>query len=155
MCRMSRIGTTWVLAAALAACSSSNGDGSSSSPQGGDDCGGRGETFSAGMTKTGEQGMSFTLVSADPAPPQQYTNVWIIELKEPSGAPLTAGTVTAKPWMPDHNHGSPKPIVVTELGEGRYELNPVSLSMPGLWETMIEATTSDGIIDRVVSAFCI
>ncbi|MBX3129380.1 MAG: FixH family protein [Polyangiaceae bacterium] len=142
----------WLLAAALLALGS--GCSSSDDPQGsggtggaGTPCGGRGETFSAGMTHPGDDGaLTFTLVSATPAPPQLFDNSWLLELSA-AGAALDGATLTVSTWMPDHEHGSPKQTQVSPQGDGRYQLSPVNLFMPGLWEVRVEAqsgSTSDG-----------
>jgi hypothetical protein len=150
------LGLTLALAAALAACSSDGGGEDGANGGATTACGGQGETFSVNMTKMGNLGeVSFTLVSSEPAPPQRFTNVWIVELKDSGGAPLLGATLEVFPNMPAHDHGSPEPVVVRELGDGRYELNPVNLFMRGLWETTIDATMSDGTTDSAMFAFCI
>jgi hypothetical protein len=45
--------------------------------------------------------------------------------------------------MPDHAHGSPQPVVVTEMGDGEYKLDPVNLFMAGYWEVTISAEDDD------------
>ncbi len=64
--------------------------------------------------------------------------------------------VVATPLMPDHGHGTPINAEVTELTTpGEYEVTPVNLWMPGLWEITIEVTNGADVSDAVTFAFCI
>ena len=145
------------LSTALAACSD-DGDGSGSGGSGGTTsaaCGGRAEAFSAGMSKMGEAGkLEFVLVDSNPAPPQQFDNVWTVQLNDASGAAVEGATLTVQTWMPDHEHGSPKQAVVTDEGGGKYTLEPVNLFMPGYWEVTIGADAA-GETDSAVFKLCI
>ena len=98
-------------------------------------------------------------MSANPAPPARDDNTWVLQLSSMSGgtvgAPVSGATVTVTPFMPDHQHGSGKTVVVEPMTEaGQYELAPVNLWMPGLWETTISASSATGT-DSVVFRFCI
>jgi hypothetical protein len=118
-------------------------------------CGGQGETFSAGMSKPGDNdALTFVLVSSDPTPPQRRDNVWVLELRE-GGQPVTGATIKVTTRMPVHGHPGAGTPTVTELGDGRYELDPVSLEMPDLWEVSIEVTTAEGTTDVARFTFCI
>ncbi|MEZ4227366.1 MAG: FixH family protein [Polyangiaceae bacterium] len=132
-------------------------DGSSGGGSGGTSalpCAGRGETFAAGMAKEGaSKQLSFTLMSSDPAPPQLFDNTWRVRVEEGS-QPLTGATLTVKTWMPDHDHASPKKTSVTEASDGQYDLSPVNLFMPGLWEITVQAK-KDSTEDEALFSFCI
>jgi hypothetical protein len=155
---MSRLLTAALLASALAAC----GGDDAAEPDAGYNCEveQRDEEFVAGMSKTGELGIQFTLVSSNPAPPARNDNTWILELHDSGGAPLEGATVDAKPFMPDHNHGTSIDVEVTPVDgmPGQYQLAPVNMFMPGVWETTIRATPAGGSQaerDSVVFTFCI
>jgi len=112
------------------------------------------ETFSAGMTKPGDAGkLTFVLVSSDPAPPARYYNTWIVEVRE-GDAPLAGATIVVEATMPAHQH-PPENVSVTDQGAGRYELTPLNLAMPGLWQIVVTATTATGTTDSVTFKFCI
>lgn len=152
----------FVLAAGLAlaatGCSDDEVSGGSGGSAGsaGAECGGRGETFSAGMSRLGEnQALEFTLLDAAPAPPQQYDNVWTLQIDDAAGAPVESATLSVKTWMPDHGHGSPKQVGISQSGGGTYVLDPVNLFMAGLWEITIDATPTAGSADSVTFSFCI
>jgi hypothetical protein len=116
----------------------------------------RDEQFLAGMQKLAPGGTLVSLMSAMPAPPGRDDNTWEIDVAR-EGAPLTGATVRVTPFMPDHRHGTSVPVVVTPVAEtpGRYELSPINLWMPGLWEITIDVTPSGGTRDSVVFRFCI
>jgi len=116
----------------------------------------RDEEFVAGMEKTGTNGVTFTLVSSTPAPPSRGDNVWVIDLDE-AGTPTVDATMAVTPFMPDHRHGTPIiPVVTPDTGTpGRYDVEPVNLWMPGLWEITVDATPQGGVKDTVVFRFCI
>jgi YtkA-like len=117
----------------------------------------RANVYSAGMTQASENG-KFTLqmLNADPAPPAKGDNKWDIKLTDAAGAPLNDATITVKPFMPDHGHGTSIDAVVTPAGSGggEYSISPVNLWMPGLWQVTL-STDAAGATDDVVLGFCI
>ncbi|HVV86196.1 MAG TPA: FixH family protein [Kofleriaceae bacterium] len=116
----------------------------------------RDEQFLAGMQKEGPGGVQVTLAAAMPAPPGRDDNTWDVDLAM-AGAPLTGAAVKVTPYMPDHRHGTSVQVVVTPDPDvpGRYELSPINLWMPGLWEITIDVTPAGGTRDSVVFRFCI
>ena len=94
------------------------------------------------------------LVSIDPAPAIKGSNTWVVEIVDTAGAAVTGATVVAKPFMPDHGHGSSIVPTVTEMGGGKYTIDSLVLFMPGLWETTI-AVSTPGAADRAVFSFCV
>src|SRR5690606_19979691 len=126
---------------------------------------GRGETFSAGMTREGEAGYVFTLEDSQPSPPRRGDHVWTVAVTGPGGEP--AAGLDVLPCMPDHNHGSPLGPIVTADGEGRFTVERVNLWMPGLWDLSLAATdgdleprmcnkvVTDPPLDSVVFRFCV
>lgn len=113
----------------------------------------RDEEFVVGIAKTGQQ-LTFTLLSATPAPPSRGNNSWTLQLTNATG-PVGGATIVVSPFMPDHQHGTPIEVMVTPLLDaGQYELSPINMWMPALWETTIQAT-SGGATDRVVFKFCV
>jgi hypothetical protein len=145
------------LCLAVTACGGDDGDPAPASGGAGGTsaaCGGRGETFSAGMRKTGEEDtFDFVLLSADPAPPQLFDNVWRVRVED-AGSPVEKAELSVKTWMPDHEHGSPKQTGIKELSPGEYELSPVNLFMPGYWEIEVHASLTPKV-DSVKFSFCV
>jgi hypothetical protein len=117
----------------------------------------RDEEFVAGMEKTGDGGVVFRLVSSNPAPPYRGENLWVLELEDASGAPLSGAEVGVSSFMPDHNHFSQvtPEIVEDPATPGRYQLDPIYLFMPGTWEVTLRATPAGGAQDDVMFTFCI
>ncbi len=147
---------TLIAALGLGACG--GGGGPAALPDAAYDCATetRADTFSAGMTKAGTQGVvTFRLMSSTPAPPSRGDNTWAIDLTDANGAPVTGATVTVVPFMPDHNHGTQIKAQLTEPTAGHYQATPVNLWMPGLWQVTITATPAGGTLDKAVFSFCI
>jgi hypothetical protein len=121
----------------------------------------RAEQFVAGMMKTGmATGMQFTIVSSDPAPPARPNNDWVIKIADSTGAALDGATVSVKPFMPDHNHGTGIVPTITPVSgmPGTYDANPINTFMPGIWEITITARPAGGGATDTDSAkftFCI
>jgi len=119
----------------------------------------RADSFAVGLDKHGAAAaLDFKLMQADPAPPARGDNIWQLQVSAMSGgtvgATVAGATLTATPFMPDHAHGTPIQVVITDKGGGMYQLSPVNLWMPGLWETTITATSASGS-DQAVFRFCI
>ncbi len=157
--------TTQLLAIAmtssLAACGADDGHGDDDAPV---NCAleTTADEFVVGLQKPGVNGMlDFKLMSATPAPPARGDNTWVLQVNSMTngvvGAPISGATVYVTPFMPKHQHGSPVDTEVRAMpAAGQYELSPVNLWMPGLWETTIEvdATVSSGA-DSVIYKFCL
>ncbi len=120
----------------------------------------RADTFVVGLEKIGDGAvLDFKLMSANPAPPARGDNTWILQINAMTGgavgAPSTGASMTVTPFMPDHQHGTPSEVSVMAMPDaGQYQLSPVNMWMPGLWETTITATSATGT-DTVVYRFCI
>src|ERR1700742_946898 len=67
----------------------------------------RGDTYAPGLQKPGaQQELSVTLLSSQPGPPTIGVNNWDIQVRD--AASMRGGvrndlSITALPWMPDHN----------------------------------------------------
>lgn len=134
-------------------------------PDASDDCSmdSRADTFVVGLEKKGQAGaLDFVLESASPAPPARNDNTWIVQVNAMSGgvvgnpvSGLAPGNIVATPYMPDHGHGTPIPVKITETSTpGQYQLDPVNMWMPGLWQTTIQAANGS-TMDKAVFSFCI
>jgi YtkA-like len=116
----------------------------------------RDDDIVAGLQKTGDRGqVTFRLMSTAPAPPARLDNTWTLHM-ESGGQPLDGATVGAKPFMPDHRHGTAIKPVITPMGTpGDYKFDQLNLWMPGLWEITFEATPASGAKDVTVFRVCI
>jgi hypothetical protein len=94
------------------------------------------------------------LVDASPSPPARGTNTWTIKVTDAQGNAIPGATVTAKPFMPDHGHGSSVQPVVTANADGTFGVTPLYLFMPGLWQVTFTVKTASSS-DDVVFSFCI
>lgn len=115
----------------------------------------RDDVFVAGIEKPGMAGkLTFKILEASPAPPARGDNTWTLQLTSASGA-VDGAAMVVTPFMPDHQHGTPSPVVIEPMvGQpGTYKLEPVNMWMPGLWQTTIQVEGADA--DKAVFAFCI
>ncbi|HVZ73214.1 MAG TPA: FixH family protein [Polyangia bacterium] len=117
--------------------------------------------YMAGLSRTSASG-HFKAIwqDADPAPPSRGTNTWTVEIDDENGAPQDGLTITASPFMPDHNHPSTVKAVVTPMGNGVYSMTPLYLYMPGYWEVTLSFTPAGSgeagnTDDSVVFPVCI
>ena len=115
------------------------------------------DEFVVGLNKVGQSSvLDFTIVSGTPAPPIRGDNTWVIQVNaHGAAAPVSGAAMTVTPFMPAHQHGAGKSVVVTpQSSAGDYQLSPVNLWMPGVWETTLDVQSGSGD-DRVVFKFCI
>jgi hypothetical protein len=114
----------------------------------------RADAYALGMQKQGE---SFTVafIDAMPAPPARGDNTWRVRVHDGDGVALGDATLSVDPFMPDHQHGTSiaTHVVATDT-PGEYELSPVNLFMPGLWDVTI-GIEDEGRTDAVVFRFCV
>ena len=116
------------------------------------------DTFVVGLEKMGTT-MDFKLMSVTPSPPARGDNAWVLQINSMAsgvvGAPIDGAMLQVTPFMPAHQHGSPIQVMITPgTTAGEYNLSPVNLWMPGVWETTIRATSSTSS-DSAVYKFCI
>ncbi|MEX1367713.1 MAG: FixH family protein [Nannocystaceae bacterium] len=112
------------------------------------------DDFVVNLAKDGAR-HTVTLVQAEPAEPIRGDNAWTVMITDASGAAMEGIALDARPWMPDHGHGSAVEESVTELGAGEYEIEPLNLFMAGLWEVTLVLTDADGEADEVMFAVCV
>lgn len=133
-------------------------DGPSDEPDGGSsteqDSGTAVDAFQLGMEKITDSGhFTVRLKSAQPAPPDEGENIWMLEIENQDGDMLTSVTGALTPWMPEHGHGTnPASYDLIFREEGSvYEVGPFTLTMPGIWELKINLATPEQ--DSVVFTF--
>jgi hypothetical protein len=118
------------------------------------------DTFVVGLQKIGRDGLlDFKMMSADPAPPARGDNTWVVQVSSMDsgvvGSPVDGASLVVTPFMPAHGHGTSIDVEVNAMTTpGYYELSPVNLWMPGVWETTIRASAS-GTTDTVIYRFCV
>ena len=95
------------------------------------------------------------LVSSEPGPPVKGTNIWTVKILDGAGAAQADLPMTARTFMPDHNHGSTVKAVVTPMGGGLYLVKPLYLYMPGLWQITLDLNPTAAPADSVTFPICI
>lgn len=144
-----------VLFAHLAlACSSASDDEHEGDTLPDSECEGRSQEFAPGMSaSTSDGSLSISLVSATPEIPSNTDNFWTLALADSNDEPVDDATVVAIPYMVDHGHGT-APQLATSIGDGHYELGPITLTMPGFWEVTLEITPAEGEKTSAIYAIC-
>jgi len=97
-------------------------------------------------------GMKFVLVSSSPAPPAVGVDTWLLRVTDTSGQPLSDLSLSAVPFMPDHQHGPSVVPQVASKGGGNYTVSNLDFFMPGVWMTTF---TSASPSDSAKFFFCI
>ena len=114
------------------------------------------DTYAPGLEKIGAGGYTVRLMSATPAPPAKGDNDWTIEVLDDTSTATDGLDIDVKPFMPLHGHGTPIPAEVTAGGApGTYNLNPVNMFMPGIWEITLDIGDGTTVEDSVMYKFCI
>jgi hypothetical protein len=112
------------------------------------------DTYSANLEKTSVAGMKVKIHTADPAPPANGVNDWLLTITDANGQPIDNAALTVTPFMPDHGHGTSVVPEITPQSGGTYDVNPLYLFMPGVWRVTI-SVQSNGSTDSVAFFFCI
>ena len=110
--------------------------------------------YRTNMTQTGDY-FSVRLNVADPGPPVRGDqNIWMVTILDESGSPSPCA-ISVDAIMPDHGHGTtPVPEAKALDDLGTFEIAPLNLFMPGLWEVIFDLECGERE-DRVVYAFWI
>lgn len=105
------------------ACSSNGGDGTNPFPT---------SPYANFATDSGSYRIAMRTSPSQPP----VRGVLQVELRvtDADGKPADGLSIAAVPWMPSHGHGSSVEPIVTPEGSGIYEIDDVSLYMPGTWQ---------------------
>lgn len=113
--------------------------------------------YAPGMEQSAADGkIKITLVSAAPAPPAKGGNVFVIDVADEGGQPVSGASIDVKSFMPAHGHSATVvPTVKAGSQPGRYDVSGVELFMLGLWQITFTVTPAGGAAEPVVFSFCI
>ena len=116
-------------------------------------------TFTPGLEQHGKAGLlEAKLLTIEPLRVSKGDNAWKLQLLDAAGKPVDGATLTLKPFMPDHGHGSAIVPLVTPTGsDGQYAVTRLNLFMPGLWQITVNAEVpgSPVVTDAIVFSFCV
>lgn len=100
--------------------------------------------------------LTITFLDADPSPPAKGNNTWKVRVEDADGNPVTGAAIETKAYMPDHGHSSSiKPTATEQAEDGVYEIAPINLFMPGIWEITLTVTPDGGSAAAVKFTFCV
>ena len=111
------------------------------------------DDFSIGVERAGTS-LTLAIHDAMPSDPIRGDNAWTVAISK-DGEMQPGAAIEVKPWMPDHGHGTPVKIEITDMGEGQYMLDPLNLFMAGLWEVHLDVTLEDGTNEELVFHACV
>lgn len=113
--------------------------------------------YTKGLAQTSDDGtITVTFVDADPAPPAKGNNTWTVQIDEENVGAVKGATIETTAYMPDHGHTSPiKPTATAVDDAGTYEITPINLFMPGIWEITLTVTPAGEAARAVKFTFCI
>ena len=95
------------------------------------------------------------LTSAQSPPVIGDLTTWTLQIADDKGAMVDDATITVKPWMPDHGHGTDAVANVTPASTaGQYTVAPLYLFMAGYW-TITFTITNGAVTDTVVYSVCL
>lgn len=151
------IGPLVLLGLAAVGCgSTSDGDGPATQAGCAEDS--RVEAYEVGTEKLGDEELVlFRMGTLDPEPVDVGDNGWNLSLEAAgTGEPLTGCSLSATPWMPDHNHGSNNPTATEGAEAGDYEFTDIAFIMAGYWEVTLAVDCPDiEATDTLMVNFCI
>ncbi len=115
------------------------------------------QAYAVGLEAKADDGaMKIRFMDANPAPPTKGTNEWTIQVLDGADKPIDNATITVKPFMPDHGHGSSiVPQSTWMKSNGTYDITLVNLFMPGVWQITFTVQPLGGTPDTVVFTFCV
>ena len=118
-----------------------------------------GDSYTPGLKKSGAAGrFDFTLLSSTPAPPALNDNLFVVQVSDQAGNPVS-GELSVALDMPEHGHPSPtQPDISFDPERKAFVLDPMQLFMVGLWRITFSFDGADGgtrISDSAVFEFCI
>jgi hypothetical protein len=113
------------------------------------------DSFESPLERAGEEGnFVVRVLRIEPELLFKGRYDWSIELADQAKTPISGATLSVKPRMPAHGHGTTPVNVRAGPVSGRYELLDVNLFMAGLWQVPIEVTTADAH-DRITIIPCV
>lgn len=115
----------------------------------------RAQTYTPGMAVAADNGVQVVLLSAAPAPPVRFENIWSLQILDAQDQPLEVSDISVEPFMPDHGHGTPQPPnPVAGATAGVFDMGPFDLWMPGIWELRISVSHGENT-SLALLTFCI
>lgn len=118
-------------------------------------CTGKGTPFVLPLTaETPNREFAVTITDATPPDFGMGDNAWTVRVDDAGGHPAPGSSFKVNPWMPEHKHGAVKIVVVTDSGEGAYDVKPINVNMPGVWEIRFDFPSDGGAGLRAVFSLC-
>jgi hypothetical protein len=112
--------------------------------------------FADGFEQASMSGaLTLRIMAAQPTSPTRGNNVWNVALHDAKGGAVQDAAIALKPFMIDHGHGSSLVPQIKAMGGGVYEVDNLSLFMPGVWQMTFTITPASGPVDTVQFDVCV
>lgn len=94
------------------------------------------DSFRMGLEASTPNGdLVVRIEAADYIPVRRFENAWTVSLLDAAGAPAANAILTdVVGFMPDHGHDGQVKTVITDMGNGQYQVDRINLWMDGHWE---------------------
>lgn len=116
----------------------------------------RAQVYAVGVESKSQDGsMTIAFMDADPAPPAKGNNMWTVKITNAKGESVDGAKIVTTSYMPDHGHTSPIKPQSVPMGDGVYQVSPVNLFMPGVWEVTLTVAAPGEKDQAVKFTFCI
>lgn len=108
-----------------------------------------------GLTAETPSGITVRVDDADFIPARKFENAWTVTLVDDAGSATGATLSDVQGFMPDHGHGSTIPSIITDMGNGQYQVEDINLWMDGHWEVNFLVTTAQGATEEAQFEVCV
>jgi hypothetical protein len=82
----------------------------------------------------GVEPLAFELRTSPSQPPERGSFAMEVRVADRSGVPRDGLDIDVVPFMGAHGHGTNANPTITPIGDGRYRIDGLELSMPGFWQ---------------------
>ena len=95
------------------------------------------------------------VLAASPIPHNTDRNTLRIKLTDTADVAVEGATLRVVPFTAKHDHGTPVQAVVSDLGNGEYDITDINYVHHGPWFLHLDVTTASVTEERITFTFCI
>lgn len=95
------------------------------------------------------------LIAAEPSPPAIGKNTWTLRVTGPDDQPAAGLDLSARPFMPDHGHGTALPRVIAAMSPATHQVRAMDLFMEGIWQVDLLLASGSDPEERLSITYCL
>ena len=95
------------------------------------------------------------LIAAEPSPPAVGKNTWTLRITGADDQPVAGLDLSARPFMPDHGHGTALPGIVAATSPATHQVRAMDLFMEGVWQVDLLLAPGSDPAERVSITYCL